>query len=97
MYEDVVGRRIRDRCIHAEDRQLDFVPRPRAACDQHAVQRVPACNHRTAALVVGAVEFSVHPYLRVVVDAYFEPDAGSGRIEPTNALWNGEVNPVPVE
>jgi hypothetical protein len=69
---DVVGRRIRDRSVHAEDGNADLLARPCVARHDHAVRRTPAGDHRAAHLAVAAANLAVDPDLGVVVETHLE-------------------------
>ena len=94
---DIVSRRIRDRSIDSENRQLDRLPGFNAASYDESVLRVPAFDHRAAALARGARDFTIDPNFRVIVERCREDQSRTRGIKGPDALRHGDLEPVPVK
>ena len=94
---DVVGRRVRDRPIRAEHRDLDLLAGLDVATDDQPVRRVPASHYRPAALPRRACELAVDPHLGVVVDGGLEHGRATRGVEAADALRNRHPDAIPVE
>ena len=86
MQEDEVGRRLGDRPVDPEQRDLDLLAGLHIAPDHEAVLGIPAHHHRPAALRRGMRQLAVHPHLGVVVDLRLEHDRRSGGVEVAHTL-----------
>ncbi len=94
---DVVGRRVRERPIRAEYRELDLLAGLDVATDDQPVRRVPAFHDRPAALPRRACELAVDPHLGVVVDRGLEHGRATRGVEAADALRNRHPDAIPVE
>ncbi len=96
-YIDIIRRRVRQRTIDAENRQLDCLSRLDAAADDKPVLRVPALDDRAAALSGGARNLTINPYFGVIVERGREDQSRSGRIERADPFRDGDLDTVPAE
>ncbi len=95
--EDIIGRGIRDRAVHPEDRQLDALTGSDVPAHEQPVGGIPAGDDRAAHLTEGAADLSVHPHFRVVVEPRLEPQIRTGWVEVANPFRNRDGDPIPVE
>ena len=96
-HPDEVPRRIRDRTVDAEHRQLEPLARPDVAPEDDAVRRVEALDQLAPGLSEHDGQPPVHPDFGVVVHHDIEHDRGAGRIERADAIRDGDLRPIPVE
>src|SRR5262249_19184754 len=94
---DVISRRIGQRTVDAENRELNLLPRLKASINDQPVRRVPTFHNGAAALTKCARQFTVYPDLGVIIERSFENSSGAFKIHTVYALRNREVDAIPIE
>src|SRR6266480_5841675 len=94
---DVIGRRIRERAVCPENRELNRLPRLYAAINDQPIRRIPTFHYRTATLTRRARQLAVDPDFGVIIDRRLENRGCSGKLHIVYTRGYGEVDPVPVE
>src|SRR5262249_19077746 len=93
--EDVVARRVAERRVDAEHRNLDLLARFGALRQQHLVGRVEARDRPAPALAERQVDLAVDPHLAVIVHRGAEPDLAAGHVHAVDLLRDRDLDPVP--
>src|SRR5436305_11031450 len=61
---DVIGRRIRERAVGPENRELNLLPRLYATINDQPIRRIPTFHYRTATLTRRTRQFAIEPKFR---------------------------------
>src|SRR5262249_43081058 len=93
--EDEIPRRVAERAVDRQDRDLERLPRLRAVGQLDPGGRGAAADGAAAALAEGQVDLAVHPDLAVIVHRGPEPDRGARDVLAVDLLGDGHLDAVP--
>src|SRR5689334_11727759 len=86
-----------DGTVDAKHGNLQFLPGPRIASQDHTIWSVPTGDHRAALLAEHISQFTVHPNLRVIIHNNLKNHGGTFHIKTGNLFRESQKKSVPVK